>query len=569
MPLSFVQIEQDKTRTIQWSFAFLVLFYLASALLIVFVVKYLLIQMYLGENARPLGWSIPVFDWTTFGWTCGGAGLASFFHWNYSTHAIIDKVLGFMSGRVADGKIDDEKRFRNVVEEAGVATGGKYRIEPYIIPTSAMNAFALQDFDGRSVIGITDGLLKRLSREQLEAVVAHEAGHIASGDCLTTTVTSSIFKVFDNISELTAVMMRGYGSGRGRRDGRIFLLLLVVFLLAQLLRFIGNLGAMFISREREYRADALSVKLTRNPVALAEALHIISQRWKGGGSPGESMDAIFIQSPRQNAVEDGEGFFANLFTTHPPIEKRIGILLDMAHVDERALEAVGEKSDQRFEAARQEEMVPKPGEKQWMVRRNQQWLGPFNMKGMQALEGLMPNTVIRRVGGPDMLQARLDHDLWPYLPLRVERLDAKDTCPRCHIALEKEVYEGVDILRCQQCSGVLVGEQDVLDIVGRREIKFSPQVIAMAEIMLKQPPLLKRSPNDAIYDEKSILCPHCLDSSPRMTRRFVNPKYPVEIDKCRVCARVWFDRDELELLQFMFEKDHPLGVSPAQGNTTV
>lgn len=562
MPFSFVQIEQDKTRTIQWSFAFLVLFYFLAAYLIVFVVKYLFVHMYLDQMA----YSVPVFDWKTFGWTSAGAGLVSFLHWNYATDAIIDKIVGFMGARTADPSREDEKRFQNVVEEVTVATGGKRRIEAYIVPTTAMNAFALQDFEGRSIIGITEGLLKRLSREQLEAVIAHEAGHLAAGDSLSTTVTSAIFKVFDNLCDLARMMLDGYGRGRGRRDGRIFIILLVVMLLASLLRFIGFLGAMFISREREYRADALSVRLTRNPLALAEALHIIDSRWKGGGMPGESMDAIFIQSPRRNAVEDGEDWFAEMFTTHPPIRKRIGILLDMAHADKSVLDAALKGAQRRAEEdapadGRGGEGVS-GGQTRWMVNKGGQWLGPFDLEGMQKLAGLGPETVVRRVGGPVMLEARLDRDLWAFLPAIAAA--QKNQCPRCNVPLSPEKYEAVNILRCQQCSGVLVSEMDVLSIVGRREMMIAQRVAELGEIMLKQPPPVRRGPGDPIYDEQGLRCPFCLDSSPRMTRRFVNQKYPVEIDKCRVCARVWFDKDELELLQYMYEKDNAAAASRAK-----
>ena len=69
---------------------------------------------------------------------------------------------------------------------------------------------------------------------------------------------------------------------------------------------------------------------------------------------------------------------------------------------------------------------------------------------------------------------------------------------------------------------------------------------------------LRQNPFDGIYDEKSIVCPSCLGDAPRMQRRFVNPKFPVEVDKCRACGRVWFDKDELEVLQYLYELEHPL-----------
>ena len=132
----------------------------------------------------------------------------------------------------------------------------------------------------------------------------------------------------------------------------------------------------------------------------------------------------------------------------------------------------------------------------------------------------------------------MDPLLQPVLPRG--GVPQKNCCPRCNVPLIEAIYEGVTILRCSDCSGVLVTEMDVLTIVGKREMKFTPRIAELGDVMLKQSAPLKRSPNDAIYDEKSIPCPFCLDSSPRMTRRFVNSKYPVEVDKCRICARVWF-----------------------------
>ncbi|NTV29999.1 MAG: M48 family metalloprotease [Candidatus Omnitrophica bacterium] len=564
MPFSFVQIEKDKTQSIGWSFAFLVLFYFVAATLLVVVVKFLIINLYLGRLSDEL--MVPVWDWRTLGWTWVTAGVVSLLHWAWSTDSIVDRTVGLMSARKADTVREAEQVLRNVVDEVTVATGSKQAIETYVLPTSAMNAFALQDFEGRSVIGVTEGLLQRLNRAQLEAVVAHEAGHLACGDSLSTTVTSSIFRVFDNLCDMSRAAMEGYGQGRGRKDGRIFLILAVIFLLASLLRFVGFLGAMFISREREYRADALAVRLTRNPLALAEALHIIDSRWKGGGMPGGAMEAIFIQSPRRNYMEDEEDWVSKLFTTHPPVRRRIGILLDMAHADESVLENALKDEQRRVEKAAEADGRGGEGawggEARWMVNRAGQWLGPFDLSGMQKLEGLGPDTLVRRVNGPAMLEARLDRDLWAFLPALKQ--GARPCCPRCQVPLAEETYEGVAVQRCQKCLGVLVSEMDVLTITGRREMMFSARIVGLANLMLEQPPAFPLVPGGQAFDEKSIPCPVCRQSAVRMTRRFVNRKYPVEVDKCPACARVWFDKDELELLQCMYEKTNPLPASAGQ-----
>ena len=453
---------------------------------------------------------------------------------------LIDKTLQYMSGRIADPQKDDERVFRNVVEEASVATGGKYRIEAYLIPTAAMNAFALQDFQGRSVIGITEGLLKRLNREQLEAVVAHEAGHIATGDCLETTVTSVVFKAFDTICDISRRMLfygniSGGSRSSSRRDsgGSFVVLLLIVFLIALALKFIGYLGSLFISRQREYRADAMAVQLTRNPLALAEALHIIDQRWKGAGIPGENMDAIFILSPRQSAYDDNEDLFSDLFSTHPPIKKRVGILLDMAHAKEADLDNALNRAKSRFET-----LHPGP------AAQTSATLGDI-----PAIPVPVPLPVPGGLGmpvGPGNASLVFGK---PVIPA------AKDQCPRCQSMLVPAVYEGVQIKKCPSCQGALVGEMDVLHIVATKEVQFDERIRDLARMTREQVVVLRSNPFDQIYDQKSIVCPSCLDVRQKMTRRFINPKYPVEVDKCKICARVWFDRDELEILQCLYESD--------------
>ncbi|MBF0619210.1 MAG: M48 family metalloprotease [Candidatus Omnitrophica bacterium] len=529
MPYSFVQIEQDKSRAIHISVAVLVLFYFAAALLMVAVVKYVMASSYTDVSPEALSLGALLTPGTIL-WTLGGAAFAGFIHWQFSINAMVDRTISLMGARLADPACDDEQVFKNVVDEVAIAIGGKQAIEAYIIPTSAMNAFALQDFEGRALIGITEGLLRRLNREELEAVIAHEAGHIASGDCKETTAVSAIFKAFDNLCDITGRMVWMSGNvatlSSGRRegsrrdtDGRIMLILILVYLMALALRFFGMLGAFFISRQREYRADAISAKLTRNPLALAEALAIISQRWKGAGMPGEAMEAVFILNPRQNAIEESSNVIADLFTTHPPVGERINILLSMAHADAASLDAAVEKARARGAVSKEpvDSFVQTPLPTGIPIS-----LPPFGMPGSAETVSVK-----------------------------------KDACPRCQAALVPHLYEGCPVQECAACHGLFAGEADVLQIVHTRDVEFDGRIRGLAELMRQQPEPVPRGPFDAIYNEPGLLCPSCAPNSVRMKRRFVSPAYPVEIDKCPTCAKVWFDKDEIEILQYLYEKDHP------------
>jgi Zn-finger nucleic acid-binding protein len=136
----------------------------------------------------------------------------------------------------------------------------------------------------------------------------------------------------------------------------------------------------------------------------------------------------------------------------------------------------------------------------------------------------------------------------------------KGHCPRCRVPLKEETYEGTSLLKCSACEGVFVTEADVLQIVHTRDKKFDGHIVEMGQLIRRQGKPLKQNPFDTVFDEKSIVCPACLDENNRMHRRFVSPQFPVEVDKCRSCKGVWFDKDELEVLQYLYESDHPVGV---------
>jgi Zn-dependent protease with chaperone function len=151
MPYSFTQIEEDKTNTIRFVFAALIVFYFVSFWIIVQVSKWFwMVQIARhGENVSyaPL----------TFGETLIVLGISmiiGYGHWAYTANNLINKILGTLNAEKLDVNDTYHQMFANIVEEVSVATGGT-KIEPAVIPTAAMNAFALSDFQGRHVIGVT------------------------------------------------------------------------------------------------------------------------------------------------------------------------------------------------------------------------------------------------------------------------------------------------------------------------------------------------------------------------------------------------------------------------------
>lgn len=195
-----------------------------------------------------------------------------------------------------------------------------------VIETDALNAFASGIDDRTYSVTLTRGLIDRLDRDELEAVMAHELTHIMNRDVRLLIVAVIFVGVFSFFGEL---IFRGFfrhgvrlgGHTRGRRGdsrggGALILIAIAAILIAYLLALIIRFS---LSQKREYLADAGSVDLTKNPDAMISALKKISGRSEFD-APGE-VKQMMIDNARP---------FAGLFMTHPSIEKRIAALVDYA-----------------------------------------------------------------------------------------------------------------------------------------------------------------------------------------------------------------------------------------------
>ncbi|MCK5179971.1 MAG: M48 family metalloprotease, partial [Candidatus Omnitrophica bacterium] len=424
-----------------------------------------------------------------------------------------------------------------------------------VIPTMAMNAFALADFSGQAVIGLTEGMLARLTRSQIEAVVGHEAAHIVSGDCLSTTITTSLFELFSG-------MLRGFemifkGGGRrggmrihGRGSGGVIIFLILIYCLLFVTKLLSQIVRLFISRQREYRADAIAVRLTRDPLSLAEALYAISFRWRGGGLPAQELASIFTVNPTYSALDEENGLFSNMFSTHPPIEGRLDVLLDMAHSD---VELV--VKDIERQANRPRTDVPEVGTSsaKWVAHKDGAWQGPFNLTEMMTLGWMRPDTWIQRLGGKKVQLAYQDQDVRHIVSKAGPgKKSGAYECPKCSLPLNVISYEGTEVHKCSSCRGTLVGQNDLQRIIIRQEVGFSEKIKKIAVGIKREE---KYSIKKVINRDPKTLhkCPKCRHPKTRMMRMFYTEVYRVEVDKCFACGLIWFDGDELEVLQYLIE----------------
>ena len=184
----------------------------------------------------------------------------------------------------------------------------------YVIPTESPNAFATGRNPSHASVAVTHGILGLLTDEELEGVLAHELGHVNNRDILISSVAATIAGAITMLASMGRfAMIFGGGGGRDRRGGGLSaLFMLIVAPVA------ASLIQLAVSRSREYQADATGAHFTGNPYALASALQKLdaySRRIPMQATP--STAHLFIIQPLLGVN------FGNLFSTHPPIAKRI------------------------------------------------------------------------------------------------------------------------------------------------------------------------------------------------------------------------------------------------------
>ena len=243
-----------------------------------------------------------------------------------------DKLVLFSTrARPLDLNDISQKQWQNVVEEMSIAAGIPLP-KTYVIDDPDPNAFATGRNPEHASIAVTRGLLGTLNRDELQGVAAHEMSHIKNFDIRLMLVLAVLV---GSIALIADWAMRGFFRGRRdsrRNEGAGGLIILVVWLFAVILApIISHIMAMFVSRKREYLADASGAELTRNPLALAAALEKIEARVGPTRSIHQGSAHLCICDPKGSAMGMKDGRAADLFATHPPIKKRIEALKEMAY----------------------------------------------------------------------------------------------------------------------------------------------------------------------------------------------------------------------------------------------
>lgn len=259
-----------------------------------------------------------------FGGLMGGktgmtVALIMAFGMNFVTYWFSDKIVLKMYGAQPVTTTEAPELYRMIEKLAQRASLPMPRL--YVIDGDQPNAFATGRNPEHGVVAVTRGIMRILSREELEGVLAHELAHIKHRDILIGTVAASFAGAISYLAQMAQWAMIFGGRSDDEGEGGSFLSSLVMMIVGPLAAMIIQ---MAISRSREYAADAGGARIAGNPIYLANALrklHMASQRIPMKANPATAH--MFIVNPLSG------GGLMKLFSTHPPMEERIARLESM------------------------------------------------------------------------------------------------------------------------------------------------------------------------------------------------------------------------------------------------
>lgn len=240
-----------------------------------------------------------------------------------------DKIALSLSGAKEAPRKDPYLTLHREVENIAIVSGlPKPKI--YIIEDQAPNAFATGRNPKNASIAVTTGLLAQLNKRELEGVLAHEMAHIGNYDIRVMTIVVVLVGIVTLASDF---FMRSMWFGGGRKssndnNNNSQAIMLVVAIIAAILAPIAaTLIQLAVSRKREYLADSTGALITRFPEGLASALEKISSDHHNLKHASGATNHLYISNPLKD--KEKSSWFANLFSTHPPIKDRIKKLRGM------------------------------------------------------------------------------------------------------------------------------------------------------------------------------------------------------------------------------------------------
>jgi Zn-dependent protease with chaperone function/Zn-finger nucleic acid-binding protein len=464
--------------------------------------------------------------------------------------------------------------FRNGLEEMGLASG-LGEIKGYIIPSLNVNSLSLVDRDNRPAIAVTEGLLAEASRDELQAVIAHEVAHLLRGDTYLLTLICSLASFFEQLLSSLEREKEGLSfdslTKKSEREVVHPFLYLAGLASYTLMTFFLTL----ISQKRELLADSTAVELSRDPMALARIIYKaqLANSYLGDFS---LYTPLFLVPPDSREIK--ENFWSRLFNSHPPAITRLRLLTSMANrsldeLKDQIREQEERRERARIEARSREERLINSREdglspfvtsfsevakieenKIWLIKTaSGQWAGPYSLSSLLTLPGFSPGSRVKNVQENregrardfEAIRAAL-YRLYRHEPVEPQR---QNRCPHCFLELTESFYEGLRVKTCPQCQGKLVPLSFMERILARREVGFSEHLKAKAENLSQRldDPAWRRK---EIARKPAISCPQC---GLGMVVKPYSYVFYLPVYKCFHCQVIWFEADELEILQYLVE----------------
>ncbi len=241
--------------------------------------------------------------------------------YTWSSYQYGDRVI-LLSTNAKEAEGPDYIFLNDTVEGLAIAAGIP-KPSVYVMPSMELNAYATGKNPENASLAVTQGLLKKLDRQELEGVIAHEISHIKNRDVQFMTLVAVLVGVAGILSNMILRSWRFGGRKRKKDTGGVGLIVLAIgFLLAILAPIVTRLVQLAVSRRREFLADASAAEITRYPDGLADALEKLGKYNKGNMKVSESVSHLFISDPNRSLLDA-------VYSTHPPIEERVKRLREM------------------------------------------------------------------------------------------------------------------------------------------------------------------------------------------------------------------------------------------------
>jgi heat shock protein HtpX len=218
----------------------------------------------------------------------------------------------------------ENMRIYNLVENLCMSVGMPMP-KVKIIESKALNAYASGIREKDYTVTLTRGLIDKLDDDELEGVIAHELMHIRNKDVRLLVVSIIFVGIFSFVVQI-AFRSFLYGSMTSRRNKDSGKAVIVILLIAAVAYFVSLLFKFALSRKREYMADSGAADMTKKPWALASALKKIAPNHHVDDVKSEDVQELFIENTPKDGAVGFMGGIGKLFSTHPPIEKRIAFL---------------------------------------------------------------------------------------------------------------------------------------------------------------------------------------------------------------------------------------------------